>query len=74
MIHSPKGQGQKFHAFATLLLEKSVKMAFASGIAVRRLSTTASRLAVKDVTVIGGGLMGSGIAQVSLHRTCTGAL
>jgi len=40
-------------------------MAFASGLARRALSTTASNLAIKHVTVIGGGLMGSGIAQVA---------
>lgn len=32
----------------------------------RALSTTATRNAIKNVTVIGGGLMGSGIAQVKI--------
>lgn len=40
-------------------------MAFASGIAKRALSTSTNRLAIKHVTIIGGGLMGSGIAQVA---------
>lgn len=30
----------------------------------RSLSTTSARAAIKNVTIIGGGLMGSGIAQV----------
>ncbi|KAJ8933831.1 hypothetical protein NQ314_013753 [Rhamnusium bicolor] len=35
------------------------------GILRRSLSTTTTRNAIKNVTVIGGGLMGSGIAQVA---------
>lgn len=37
----------------------------ALGVFVRKMSTSASRNAIKNVTVIGGGLMGSGIAQVA---------
>lgn len=37
----------------------------AFGIAKRSLSSTATMNAIKNVTVVGGGLMGSGIAQVS---------
>lgn len=33
----------------------------------RGLATSAARSAIKNVTVIGGGLMGSGIAQVSYY-------
>ncbi|XP_067931624.1 hydroxyacyl-coenzyme A dehydrogenase, mitochondrial-like isoform X1 [Watersipora subatra] len=40
-------------------------MAFAQCMTKRMLSSTAVRKAIKDVTVIGGGLMGSGIAQVT---------
>ena len=40
-------------------------MAFAQSFGARFLSTTAVRKAVKEVTVIGGGQMGAGIAQVS---------
>lgn len=38
-------------------------MAF-SQMLTRKLSTTAANFAIRNVTVIGGGLMGSGIAQV----------
>lgn len=38
----------------------------ALGVFMRKMSTSASRNAIKNVTVIGGGLMGSGIAQVNL--------
>uniref|UniRef100_V5GTA0 3-hydroxyacyl-CoA dehydrogenase n=1 Tax=Anoplophora glabripennis TaxID=217634 RepID=V5GTA0_ANOGL len=37
----------------------------ALGVFIRKMSTSASRNAIKNVTVIGGGLMGSGIAQVA---------
>jgi len=40
-------------------------MAFCTAIARKALSTSAARQAIKHVTVIGGGLMGAGIAQVS---------
>jgi len=40
-------------------------MAFASGIMSRSFSNSAARHAIQKVTVIGGGLMGSGIAQVA---------
>lgn len=40
-------------------------MAFASGIARRAFSSSAARHAIQKVTVIGGGIMGSGIAQVA---------
>lgn len=36
----------------------------AFGIAKRNFSTTAAMNVIKNVTVVGGGLMGSGIAQV----------
>ena len=39
-------------------------MAFAQAITKRCLSTTAARKAIEEVSVIGGGLMGAGIAQV----------
>lgn len=40
-------------------------MAFVTSFCRRSLSTSAVRFAVKNVTVFGGGLMGSGIAQVA---------
>lgn len=40
-------------------------MAFISHLGQRSFSTSVVRLAIKNVTVIGGGLMGSGIAQVA---------
>ena len=40
-------------------------MAFATKLCSRSLSTTSIRNAIKNVTIIGGGLMGSGIAQVT---------
>jgi hypothetical protein len=40
-------------------------MAFSSGHLVRRFATSSAvKAAIQNVTVIGGGLMGSGIAQV----------
>ena len=41
-------------------------MAFSTGIAARAFSTTYAMNAIKNVVVIGGGLMGSGIAQVGV--------
>lgn len=38
----------------------------ASAIITRSLTTSAIESVIKHVTVIGGGLMGSGIAQVSI--------
>lgn len=35
----------------------------------RGFSTSSAALSIKNVTVIGGGLMGSGIAQVSVVST-----
>lgn len=45
-----------------LRLKKSIKMASSL---IRGMATNAAESAIKHVTVIGGGLMGSGIAQVS---------
>ena len=39
-------------------------MAFCTKLTKRAFSTTAGREAIKNVTIIGGGLMGAGIAQV----------
>lgn len=47
-------------------LESIVIMASSFSLIKRSLSTSTARNAIKNVTVIGGGLMGSGIAQVKL--------
>ena len=39
-------------------------MAHVTKLLVRNFSSTAHRYAIKHVTVVGGGLMGAGIAQV----------
>lgn len=36
----------------------------------RKFSSSATLNAIKSVTVVGGGLMGSGIAQVSYLHLC----
>lgn len=41
----------------------------AFGIVSRSFSSTATMSAIKNVTVVGGGLMGSGIAQVRKFYT-----
>ncbi len=41
-----------------------LKMAFSTFMIKRGFSSSASRHAIKNVTIIGGGLMGAGIAQV----------
>lgn len=40
-------------------------MSLTQGITKRLLSTTVARKAIDEVSVIGGGLMGAGIAQVN---------
>lgn len=44
--------------------DKTEKMSLAGTVIKRGFATSAGRAAIKHVTVIGGGLMGSGIAQV----------
>ena len=55
---------QHFPDFSACIL--NLTMAFSTGIAARAFSTTYARNAIKNVVVIGGGLMGSGIAQVGV--------
>ena len=40
-------------------------MAFSSGLAARTMSAAAAASKIQTVTVIGSGLMGAGVAQVS---------
>ena len=50
---------------AVSLTATLVKMAFASRSVSRAFSSTSASMAIKEVIIIGGGLMGAGIAQVA---------
>ncbi len=60
---SPRAEQQLVHA--QCLIRKIAAMAFVTRQFIRSLSSSAAlHAAIKHVTIIGGGLMGAGIAQV----------
>ena len=64
--HTHKALGTAEAGFSPHQPICKINMSLAGTIARRTFATSTARNAIKHVTIIGGGLMGSGIAQVGV--------